>query len=158
MIDVLAALGHAHDARDKRNRRLLRVHRDVLPRNILMNRLGQPKLVDFGIARAQFQMHVTRTGIIKGTLPYMSPEQASDLPLDHRADLYSAAVVLYELVAAIRDAIRPVEPASAEQVVAFLNENAPQLMGLERAPSEAPARELSGPQTVVEGPAGRVTK
>ena len=98
MCEVLSALDYAHKARDERGRKLELVHRDVSPRNILMNRAGQPKLVDFGIARAQFQLHVTRTGIVKGTLPYMSPEQANDLPLDHRADLYSAAVVLYELL------------------------------------------------------------
>ena len=98
MADVLSALDYAHKARDERNRELHLVHRDVSPRNILLNRAGQPKLVDFGIARAQFQLHVTRTGIVKGTLPYMSPEQAGDHPLDHRADLYSAAVVLYELL------------------------------------------------------------
>jgi eukaryotic-like serine/threonine-protein kinase len=96
--DVLAALDYAHQARDERGRKLDLVHRDISPRNILMNRAGQAKLVDFGIARAQFQLHVTRTGIVKGTLPYMSPEQANDLPLDHRGDLYSAAVVLYELL------------------------------------------------------------
>ncbi|HUS27018.1 MAG TPA: serine/threonine-protein kinase [Kofleriaceae bacterium] len=98
MVDVLSALDYAHSARDERGRKLELVHRDVSPRNILMNRAGQAKLVDFGIARAQFQLHITRTGIVKGTLPYMPPEQANDMPLDHRADLYSAGVVLYELL------------------------------------------------------------
>jgi hypothetical protein len=98
MLDVLSALDSAHHARDERGRALELVHRDVSPRNILLTRQGQPKLVDFGIARAQFQLHVTRTGIVKGTLPYMSPEQANDQALDHRADIYSAAVVLYELL------------------------------------------------------------
>jgi serine/threonine-protein kinase len=97
-IGVLSALEHAHRVRDDKGRDLQLVHRDVSPRNILLNRSGLAKLVDFGIARAQFQLHVTRTGIVKGTLPYMSPEQANDHALDLRADLYSAGAVIYEML------------------------------------------------------------
>jgi serine/threonine-protein kinase len=133
MIDVLSALDHAHHACDERGREMRLVHRDVSPRNILLTRAGQPKLVDFGIARAQFQLHVTRTGIVKGTLPYMSPEQATDQELDHRADLYSAAVVLYELItgemaypkgpAAKRP--KPASPAALDQIIRRATEASP---------------------------------
>jgi serine/threonine protein kinase len=95
---VLAALGYAHRLEDDRGRALELVHRDVTPRNVLLNRRGQLKLVDFGIARAQFQLHVTRTGTVKGTLPYMSPEQAAGGDVDQRSDLYSVAVILYEML------------------------------------------------------------
>lgn len=95
---ILAALGHAHEQCDPNGRPLGVVHRDVTPSNVLLSSAGEVKLVDFGIARAGSQLHQTRTGQIRGTLPYMSPEQASGMPLDHRADLYSAAVVIYELL------------------------------------------------------------
>jgi serine/threonine protein kinase len=97
-IAVLDALAYAHDHEDEQGRLTQLVHRDITPRNVLLNRRGEVKLVDFGIARAQHQLHVTRTGTIKGTLPYMSPEQASGGALDRRSDLYSVGVLLYELL------------------------------------------------------------
>jgi serine/threonine-protein kinase len=98
IVSVLAALDYAHRHSDERGRPLELVHRDITPRNVLLNRSGQIKLVDFGIARAEFRLHVTRTGTVKGTLPYMSPEQAAGETLDRRADLYSAGVLYYELL------------------------------------------------------------
>jgi hypothetical protein len=98
IVSVLAALDYAHRHSDERGRPLELVHRDITPRNVLLNRSGQVKLVDFGIARAEFRLHVTQTGTVKGTLPYMSPEQAAGKPLDRRSDLYSAGAVFYELL------------------------------------------------------------
>jgi hypothetical protein len=98
IVSVLAALDYAHRHSDERGRSLDLVHRDITPRNVLLNRSGQVKLVDFGIARAEFRLHVTRTGTIKGTLPYMSPEQAAGKSLDCRSDLYSAGALFYELL------------------------------------------------------------
>jgi serine/threonine-protein kinase len=95
---VLEALAYAHSAVDREGRQLNVIHRDVTPSNIHLTRSGEVKLLDFGIAKAATQIHVTRTGVVRGTLPYMSPEQAEGLALDGRSDLYSLAAVLFEML------------------------------------------------------------
>jgi len=95
--DVLGALEHAHAATDSKGRPLRVVHRDIKPGNIILSREGEIKLVDFGIARAATQMHTTKAGTVRGTLAYMSPEQAAGGDVDLRTDLYSTGAVLYEL-------------------------------------------------------------
>ncbi|KFE63159.1 serine/threonine protein kinase [Hyalangium minutum] len=74
------------------------IHRDVSPDNILLSRQGAVKVVDFGIAKAANQEHRTQTGMIKGKLAYMPPEQLQGQPLDRRVDVYALGVVLYELL------------------------------------------------------------
>jgi eukaryotic-like serine/threonine-protein kinase len=74
------------------------IHRDVSPDNILLSRQGAVKVVDFGIAKATGQSHKTESGIVKGKLPYMPPEQLRAKPVDRRADVYALGVVLYELL------------------------------------------------------------
>ena len=75
------------------------VHRDVKPANIMITRDGLVKLMDFGIARAvDHQEHLTRTGAAVGSLYYMSPEQVQGVAVDHRSDLYSLGVMVYEMV------------------------------------------------------------
>src|SRR3954469_15928075 len=86
---VLRALGYAH-------RRGI-VHRDVKPQNVILDHDGAAKVADFGIARAGHS-EMTQTGAIVGTVQYLSPEQADGRPVDSRSDLYSAGVVLYELL------------------------------------------------------------
>lgn len=75
------------------------IHRDIKPENILFRKDGTPVLVDFGIVRSvDSATKLTKTGVAIGTPFYMSPEQIAGMDLDHRADLYSLGVVLYEVL------------------------------------------------------------
>jgi serine/threonine-protein kinase len=75
------------------------VHRDVTPENILCARTGEVRLGDFGIARSALAGGRTRTGIIKGKLAYLSPEQVTAGSIDARSDLYAVGLVLFEAIA-----------------------------------------------------------
>jgi serine/threonine protein kinase/outer membrane biosynthesis protein TonB len=96
---ILEALNYAHKAKDSRGRPLEIVHRDVSPPNILISYNGDVKLTDFGVSKASIKIHQTLSGALKGKLLYMSPEQAcGESTIDYRSDLYSAGVVLFELL------------------------------------------------------------
>ncbi|MGE3632747.1 MAG: serine/threonine protein kinase [Sandaracinaceae bacterium] len=97
MARALDGLHHAHVARDDHDQPLKIVHRDFSPSNLLIAYDGTVKLCDFGIAKASHNRIQTKTGIIKGKVKYMSPEQAFGRKLDWRSDLFSAGSVLYEL-------------------------------------------------------------
>ncbi len=94
--EIAAALDHAHSRRDEQGQPLGIVHRDVSPQNVLLSWLGEVKLGDFGIARATQRTSDTQAGTIKGKVYYMSPEQARGETVDHRSDLFSAGILLYE--------------------------------------------------------------
>lgn len=92
-IKILEAFEYAHS--------LKVVHRDIKPSNILVNKWGNPKVLDFGIARIDTQEGVglTRTGAHMGSLPYMSPEQIKGIKnIDKKTDIYSLGLLLYELI------------------------------------------------------------
>lgn len=92
----LAGLQYAHDLRDFDGTPLQVVHRDVSPQNIFVCYDGQVKLLDFGIAKAAGSAARTETGVFKGKLGYISPEQITGEPVDHRADIFSVGVMLWE--------------------------------------------------------------
>lgn len=90
-------LDYAHRKKDPFGNHLGIVHRDVSPQNVLVSYDGAVKIVDFGIAKARDQDE--EKGVVKGKFAYMSPEQALGQKVDQRADIFSAGIVLYELIA-----------------------------------------------------------
>ena len=98
MASVCAALEHAHTRCDTEGRGLGIIHRDVNPKNIMVSFEGEVKLIDFGLARATQRLHDTAPETIKGKFAYLSPEQAYGKPLDHRTDIFSAGIVLFEML------------------------------------------------------------
>jgi tRNA A-37 threonylcarbamoyl transferase component Bud32 len=95
--DVCRALAYAHGKTDGQTP-LGIVHRDVSPHNILLSEQGEIKLTDFGIAKAMNKREQTGTGVVKGKVAFMSPEQAMGKPIDQRSDLFSLGTVLYLLM------------------------------------------------------------
>jgi serine/threonine-protein kinase len=138
--EVCRGLHHAHQHRDARGEPAGIVHRDVSPQNILLSFAGEVKLADFGIAKTNERRTDPETRVIKGKYFYMSPEQSRAEALDHRSDVFSSGVVLWELLtgrrlhdapdvrsllAAVRRAdvpppssVRPGVPAELDAVVA----------------------------------------
>jgi serine/threonine-protein kinase len=74
------------------------IHRDIKPGNIMILPRGQAKIMDFGIARMRSADFKTSTGIVMGTPRFMSPEQVAGEPVDHRSDIFSLGVVLFEMI------------------------------------------------------------
>ena len=95
---ICSGLDYAHNMKDLQGDLLNIIHRDVSPQNIFITYDGQVKIIDFGIAKAASRITSTRSGVIKGKVAYMSPEQAEGLEVDHRADIFSVGILLYEMV------------------------------------------------------------
>jgi len=112
--EVLSALAYAHNKAGPDGRPLRLIHRDVSPSNILVSHGGEVKLTDFGIAKAATHNSVFYR--VKGKVGYMSPEQARSEPLDHRSDLYSLAVVLYEMITGERLFVHAGLTSTPEQI------------------------------------------
>ncbi|MCO4771557.1 MAG: serine/threonine protein kinase [Deltaproteobacteria bacterium] len=92
-------LGYAHAMADRSGKPLNIIHRDIKPGNIMISTHGIAKITDFGIAKAAVETGVvTATNVVRGTPLYMSPEQATGQPLDHRSDLFSLGLIFYEML------------------------------------------------------------
>jgi TonB family protein len=124
---LAAALDYAHRKKDLQGKAMALVHRDVSPQNVLISFDGDIKLCDFGIAKAASKASHTRAGALKGKLQYMSPEQAWGKDIDHRSDIFSLGLVLYEMLTGRKGFAGDSELSILEQV---------------RAPKLVPPREI----------------
>lgn len=94
---IAAGLHHVHTATSQTNEPLNIVHRDISPHNVMLSRDGHVKVMDFGVAHAEVRSSKTATGVLKGKLAYMAPEQANDGRLDHRVDQFALGLLIWEL-------------------------------------------------------------
>jgi serine/threonine-protein kinase len=138
---IADALDHAHAQGA--------VHRDVKPHNILIDIEGRVLLTDFGIAQAPDGERLTRTGIFMGTPEYISPEQASAQRVDGRSDLYSLAIVTYEIITGVV----PFSGATPQLIMAHVQSPPPPPSSL--APREPPELDLVLARALAKQPAQR---
>ncbi len=100
--EICKGLAHAHEATDTKGRPLNIIHRDVSPSNILLSYDGAVKVMDFGVARADLERanndrrRNTASGVLKGKLGYMSPEQVIGAEIDRRSDIFALGILLFE--------------------------------------------------------------
>lgn len=129
---VVKALDYIHRAKVAESGGTI-VHRDVNPANILLSTTGEVKLTDFGVADTEGSSR-GEAGALRGTLPYMSPEQVMGLPVDARSDLYSAGIVYWELLSN-----RKLREGSSEMELMHQGRDAkaPLLMGTPEVPDYA---------------------
>jgi len=125
-IQICQGIGEAHRAGV--------IHRDVKSTNIIIDTKGRARLLDFGLAAVAGDDKLTKTGSTLGTVSYMSPEQVSGREIDHRSDLFSFGIVLYELVAGRTPFRRDSEGATLRAIMQDLPEP------LSRYKSDVPQR------------------
>src|SRR5579871_4889482 len=96
--DVCLALHYAHHYTDRAGKPSPIIHRDISPKNVMVTYAGNVKVIDFGIAKARDRISGTEAGQLKGSARYMSPEQVRGEPVSGQSDLFSAGVMLHELL------------------------------------------------------------
>ena len=111
------ALAYAHLRKDERGRPLEIIHRDISPHNVMLSEDGGVCLLDFGIARARARQARTRTGVVKGKVGYMAPEQAIGTLIDQRTDIFAMGIVLWEMLAMQRLFAGPNDVETMSRVV-----------------------------------------
>lgn len=116
LVDACRGLDAAHRAVDSEGRPLRIVHRDFTPDNIHVGVSGAVKVIDFGIARAESIGSGTEPGTLKGKFFYMSPEMIIGAPVDHRADIFAAGVMLYEQLCGRRPFTGPTTEAVLHRI------------------------------------------
>ena len=114
----------AHELTDPAGEHANLVHRDLTPHNLIIGESGHVKVLDFGVAKATSNQEKTQTGMLKGKLPYMSPEQLWQKDLDRRSDVFTLGVVLWELLLGKRLFQREAEVAT---INAVLNSTLPKI-------------------------------
>ncbi|MEE2828105.1 MAG: serine/threonine-protein kinase [Myxococcota bacterium] len=134
---ICLALSYAHNLRDRNDRPLEIIHRDIKPGNIMVSKHNVTKLTDFGIVKAAIETGVnTQTNVVRGTPLYMSPEQATGRPLDHRSDLFSVGLILYEIMTGkrlfeMKDIVSTMENIARAQIGSAPEELAEILPGID---------------------------
>ncbi|HTQ06126.1 MAG TPA: serine/threonine-protein kinase [Polyangiaceae bacterium] len=117
LASVLHGLHAAHEAKSERGEPLGIVHRDVSPQNILVGVDGIARVLDFGIAKAAGRAQVTREGQVRGKMAYIAPEQLQHGAANRKADVYAAAVVLWEALTSERLFLSDSEAATIARVL-----------------------------------------
>jgi phosphate/phosphite/phosphonate ABC transporter binding protein len=116
----------AHDLKDPTGHPANLVHRDLTPHNLMIAESGHVKILDFGVAKASTNEDKTETGMLKGKLPYMSPEQLWQAEIDRRSDVFTLGVVFWELLTGDKLYAREGEVAT---INAVLNSTIPSIDG-----------------------------